>query len=126
MGVVEPRAGRTGGNVKDLPDLVQAQPEVVMEHEDRPLLGRQPPEPALDLVSIREQGELIRSCRSIDRQGPNGGDPGALAARLGVAGVDERPLEPGIEGPLEGRVGDPSIGRTRMDEIQARLLRASV
>ncbi len=97
VGVVKPRAGRPGRDVEHLADLVQAKSEVVVKHENRPLLGREPPEPSLDLIVIRERSELIRSSRPVHRQGPNGGDPGALAARLAVAGVDERPLEPGIE-----------------------------
>ena len=69
----------------------------MVKHENCPLLGRQPPEPTLDLVSIEERGQLIRSRRSVDRQDADVGAPGALAARLGVAGVDEHPLEPGVE-----------------------------
>ena len=88
---------RAGGNVEDCTDLVRIEAQVVMQHEDRPLLRREPAVPALDLVPIRERGECIRHRRSVDWQHSDGGDPGALAVRLGVAGVDERPLEPGVE-----------------------------
>ncbi len=97
VGVVEPRASGAGGDVEHLADLVRIEAQVVVEHEDRPLLGRQPPEPALDLVAIGERGEVIRRRRSVDRQDPNGRDPGALAARLRIADVDEHSLEPGVE-----------------------------
>ena len=69
----------------------------MVEHENCPLAGGQSPEPALDLVSIDERGEVVRGGQSVDRQDPDARDPGALAARLGVAGVDERSVEPGVE-----------------------------
>src|SRR5919109_1495934 len=94
---MEPRPSGPGGDVEHLADLVQIEAQVVMQDEDRPLLRWEPPEPALDLVTIDERGELVRAGRSVDRQGSDVRGPGALAARLGVAGVDERPLEPGVE-----------------------------
>src|SRR3954451_13519727 len=95
--MVEPRTDGPGGDGEHRADLTRIEAQVVMEHEDRPLLRRQSPEPPLDLVSIDERSETFRSCRSIDRQDLDGREPDALAARLRVAGVAERALEPGVE-----------------------------
>ena len=68
-----------------------------MEHEDRPLVGRQPAEPAFEQVPVGHAEELVRRRRSVDRQHPEVRGPSTLARRLGDADVDEEALEPRIE-----------------------------
>ena len=68
-----------------------------MEHEDRPLVGRQPAEPAFEQVPIGDREQLIGSGRSVDRQDPKVRGSATLARRLGDADVDEEALEPRIE-----------------------------
>ena len=94
---MKPRTRRSGGDVKDLPDLVQAQPEVVVKHKNCPLFWRETPEPTLDLIAIDERCDVIRGSRSVDREHSDARDPGAPSACLCVAGVDEHSVEPGIE-----------------------------
>ena len=49
---MESGAGRARRDAERLGDLGRAVAHVVMEHEDRPLVGRQPAEAALELVPI--------------------------------------------------------------------------
>ena len=71
--------------------------EVVVEHEDRPLFGRQPAEPAFQQVPVGHGEQLIGSGRSVDRQDPKVRGSATLARRMGDADVDEEALEPRIE-----------------------------
>ena len=54
MGVVQSGSGRADRDAEGVGDLRWREPEVVVEHEDRPLLGRQQAEAAIDLVPIGE------------------------------------------------------------------------
>src|SRR5262249_31318897 len=86
---------------------------------------------ALDLITVDEAADGIRVGRSVGRQDPDRREPGALAARLGVAGVDERPLEPGVEPARIAEAGQlapgdhqrllhPLLGYVRVAEDAAR------
>jgi len=68
-----------------------------MEDEDRPLLGREPAEPAIEQIAVSDAEELVRGGRPVDRQGPEVGGPAALPRRLSDADVDEEPLQPRVE-----------------------------
>ena len=68
-----------------------------MEHEDRPLFGRQPAEPAFEQVPVGNGEQVVGGRRSVDWQHPKVGGAAALARRLGDADVDEEALEPRIE-----------------------------
>ena len=68
-----------------------------MEHEDRPLVGRQPAEPTFEQVPVGDGEQFVGCGRSIDRQHPKVRGPATLARRLGDADVDEEALEPRIE-----------------------------
>ena len=68
-----------------------------MEHEDRPLIGRQPAEPAFELVPVGDGEQVVGCRRSVDRQHPQVRRPATLARRLGDADVDEEAVEPRIE-----------------------------
>ena len=58
-GVVESRSGRARGDAEQLGDLHERQPEVVMQHEDRPLLDREMPEGPLELVAIGDRRRVV-------------------------------------------------------------------
>ena len=79
--------------------------EVVVEHEDRPLFGRQPAEPAFEQVPVGDGEQVIGGRRSVDRQDPKVRGAATLARRLGDADVDEEALEPRIEAV---RIAEPS------------------
>ena len=68
-----------------------------MEHEDRPLVGRQPAEPAFEQVPVGDGEQLVGRRRSVDRQHPEVRGSATLARRLADADVDEEALEPRIE-----------------------------
>jgi hypothetical protein len=67
-----------------------------MEDHDRPLLGLQAPEAALELIAIRQSVRAVVG-RRLGPDDPNLGRPAALVPALIGAGVDEEPTEPGIE-----------------------------
>jgi hypothetical protein len=97
MGVVESGAGCARRDTERLGDLRRSIARVVVEHEDRPLLGRQPSEPAFELVTIGDGEKVIGSCRTVDRQDPQVGDPAALTRRVGQAAVDDETVQPRVE-----------------------------
>jgi hypothetical protein len=97
MGVVESRTGSTRWDAEGLGDLSRRVPEVVMHGEDGSLLGRQPLEPAFELVPIGHAEQFVARSRSVDREHAKDCCPVTLARRLGDADVDEQTLEPGVE-----------------------------
>ena len=69
-----------------------------MEHEDGPLFGRQPAEPAFEQVPVGDVEEVVGRGRSVRPAATRRfADPAALARRLGDADVDEEALEPRVE-----------------------------
>ena len=68
-----------------------------MEHEDRPLIGRESAEPAFEQVPVGDREELVGRGRSVDREHPEVGCSATLTRRLGDADVDEEAGQPGIE-----------------------------
>ena len=72
-------------------------PLVVMEHEERPLIGRQPPEPAFELVPVGKSEHVVGSRRSFDRENPQVRRPPTLARRVVDAFMDDEAMEPRIE-----------------------------
>ena len=109
-GVVESRAGGTRGNVENLGDLDEGQPEVVVQDEDRPLFDRELPERAFQLVAIGEGGAAIRCRWPSHRQHPDVGSPVTGPLRFVVAGVDEDPLDPRLEAIRVPKLRDPAPG----------------
>ena len=105
MGVEQTRAGRAGRAAKGLGDLGRRVPEEVVEHEDRPLIGREPAEPAFEQVPIDHGNELVRRRRSVDRQDPEVLGAATLSRRLRDADMDQEAGQPGIE-PV--RIAEPS------------------
>ena len=80
------------------------------EHEDGALIGRKPSKATFDAVAIVEGQRLVGACRSFDRQDADVRDPGARAAGLRVARVDEQALEPGVEAVRIAEAGQLSPG----------------
>ena len=97
MGVMESGTRSASRDAEGLGDLRRRVSEVVVQHEDRPLFGRQPAEPTLEQVPIGHREELIGSGRSVDRQDPKVRGPMSLAHSLGDTDIDEEALEPRIE-----------------------------
>ncbi len=86
------------GMIEDYRRLGIGQPEVVVDDEHGALLGGQATEPALQLVAhggqvlgVAVAGHLGRG--HVDLHDPALPDPPGLA----IAGVDEQPIEPGVE-----------------------------
>ena len=97
MGVVESGAGRARRDAEGLGNLGRGVAQEVMQDEDRPLVGRQPTEPALELIPIGDREQVIGCGRSVDRQHPQVHGSATLARRLTDAHVDEQPAKPRIE-----------------------------
>ncbi len=66
MGVMEAGTNRPRGEAEHLGDLGRLVANEVAEHQDRPLVRLEPPEAAIELVSIRDSQELVRRGRIVD------------------------------------------------------------
>jgi len=109
-GVMESRAGCARGDVEDLGDLYERQPEVVVQDEDRPLLDRELPERAFQLVAIGKGGAAIRCRWPGHRQDPDVGSPVTGPLRFVVAGMDEDPMDPRLEAIRIPKLRKPAPG----------------
>ena len=76
-----------------------------MEHEERPLIGRQPPEPAFELVPVGQREHVVGSRRSFDREDPQVCRPPPLPRGVVDAFMDDEAMEPRIE-PV--RIAEPA------------------
>jgi hypothetical protein len=97
MGVMETRASRTRRDAEDLGDLGRGVALVVVEHEQCPLFGREPPEPAFELVPVGDREQVIGRGRSVDRQHSQVRGSAPLARRLVDAFTDDDTVDPRVE-----------------------------
>ena len=81
-----------------------------MQDEDRPLIDREPAERPLQLVAVGDGGAAVRGRWPIHGQDPDVGRPLASPLRFVVAGVDEDPMDPGLEALGLPQVRDPAPG----------------
>ena len=112
-GVVQARSGRPRGDLQHLGDLHERQPEVVVQDEDRPLVDREPAERPLQFVAVGDGVASIRGRWPVDGQDADVGDPMACPLRFVVAGVDEDPMDPGLEAVRLPQCGIRRQARTR-------------
>ena len=68
-----------------------------MEDQDGPLLRRESPEAAVELVAIVDRQELVGGRRFVRLEQDDIGREPPSTPGLGVAGVDEDPMEPRLE-----------------------------
>ena len=81
-----------------------------MQDEDRPLVDRQAPEGALQLVAVGDDGRFVRGGRPVNGQDSDVGRPLTSPLRFVVAGMDEDPVEPGLEAVRFTQVRKPAPG----------------
>ena len=91
-GVVQSRSGRARGDLQQLGDLHERQPEVVVQDEDRPLVDREPAERPLQFVAVGDGGGAVRG-RSARRwagpgRWPSIGEPAAIRRSRRGRGCD--------------------------------------
>jgi hypothetical protein len=80
------------------------------EDEDRSLIGWEPPEATVDAVAVVDRPRLVQASRPVDREKTDVRVPITRPTRLGIAGVDEEALEPGVEAVRIAEVGQLSPG----------------
>ena len=97
VGVMKSGADRARGLTEDLGHLDERVARVVVQHEDRSFVGRQPAEATLQLVSITDSEQVVGCGRSIDRQHPQVHGAATLARRLGDADIGDDPVHPRVE-----------------------------
>lgn len=97
MGVMESRTGGPVGDAEELGDLRRGVAHEVMQNKDRPLLWRQAPEPAFQLIPKPDAKELVGRGWPVERQDTQVGRPTTFARRVLETHVHEESLEPGIE-----------------------------
>ena len=114
---------------------------MVVQDEDRPLLRRHSPERAVERVARRDAEGRIRCLRPVDRQHADVRGPAPRPPRFGVAGVDEDPVDPGVEaidlaqlrklppgrdeGLLDGILGPPDVAQDPMRDDEEPIGRAT-
>src|SRR5205085_9979396 len=95
-GVVHAGLDRSERYGEVLRDLRHRHAEVVMEDENRSLLRGQPLEPTLQLVAI-VNGEVVIGPVACQLEVDHVQRWRTTFARFRVAGVDQEPMEPGLE-----------------------------
>ena len=68
------------------------------QDEHRPVLDGKFEEGPLQLVAISELGEVVARLHPVDREGRQLGRAPARSPGVVIAGVDEQPVQPGVEG----------------------------
>lgn len=95
-GVMEAGLRRPGGNLESVGHLVHREAVVEAQDQDAALRVGQPAEAALELVPIGQLGRAIELAR-FGRDDRDLRAPLAPTSADVVAGVDEQPVEPGVE-----------------------------
>lgn len=85
------------GNAQGGRDLRERIPQVVVQDHDRPLLRSEPSKGLVKLVPSDDTTGHIGTAGRIGWDDPDARRPAALTASLGIAGVDDQAVEPGVE-----------------------------
>ncbi len=119
MCVVESRSDGAVRDPEDLRDLGRLVARVVAQHQQRPLLGRQSPEGAVELVALGDPEVLIPPDGDVNRQLDEAGHVPSHPLRVGDAGMNDEPVEPGIEaiGIPQGREISPGRHERLLDRV---------
>ena len=90
---MEPGLDRPDGESQGIGRVHQGQADVVVEHDERPLVRRQMQERPVQLVAIRDRADVVRR-GSCSRQSTCACP---VTARLAIARVDEQAAKPDLE-----------------------------
>jgi hypothetical protein len=85
------------GDTKANRHFGQPKPEVVVEDQDGALLDGETPKGALELVPLLNVQVLVRPVHGLGGKEPDAVRPAPATPGLGVAGVGQDPVEPGLE-----------------------------
>ena len=88
--------------------------KVVAQHDDGPMIDRQPSERALQFIAVRDRGAAVGLGCLVEGKDPEVGRPTPVLLRLRVARTDEDSVRP----PLEAR-GSRSCGRSSQIDSSA-------
>jgi hypothetical protein len=97
MGIEEARASRARSDAEGLGDLCGLQPDVVTKHEERALIRRQAPEAALQSIPVCDGDLVVGDLQTVERELAHRDREAPRPGRLGVARVDQCPVEPDPE-----------------------------
>ncbi len=95
--MVESRSDGSRRLAEHFGDLGGFVSDVVAKDEDRALLGDEPSEGTIQLVTIGDGEVVIGRPRRVDREHPNVGEPAPLTTGVGDADVRENAMDPGVE-----------------------------
>ena len=96
-GSAEAGLRRADRDAEGLGDGRNGHPDVVVEDQDGPLIGAQPPEAAFQLVAVGHQAREIADRRRAHRREFDFDRPSTLPPGNVKAGVDDQTMEPGVE-----------------------------
>jgi hypothetical protein len=85
------------GDTKANRHFGQPKPEVVVEDQDGALLDGETPKGALELVPVLNVQVLVRPAHGLGGKEQDALRPAPATPGLGVAGIGEDPVEPGLE-----------------------------
>jgi hypothetical protein len=88
---------RPDGDVEGLGDPIERHVEVVVQDHHRAMIKGQAAKAALELIAIDDRALVALHGRLVRRHQPEVGRPATLLPTLGIAGVHEEPVRPGIE-----------------------------
>jgi hypothetical protein len=103
--------------------LGQREPEIVVEDHNGALLNGEPSESALELVPVLDSGVVVGAVFSLDGQEANLSRPTPALPGLGIAGIDENSVEPGLEalGIPQGAKFAPGGQQRRLDGVVSKV-----
>jgi hypothetical protein len=100
-------------------DLWLTPAQVVVEHDDRPLVGRKTPEAAIEAIPIGDRGHRVRWSGDLDREHPDLGGPAPASIGLDVARPHEDAGQPRLEpiGVTQGWEVAPSVDESHLHGV---------
>lgn len=96
-GVMKSGSNGPGGNAKRVGDLLEGHVQVVVEHDDRAMVDREPTESPLELIAIDDRSGAVGHGAMGIREERQVRRPPPLSAGLDVAGPNDEPVRPGLE-----------------------------
>jgi hypothetical protein len=97
MSVMKPRMDRADGYVEDFRDLTRVTTLEMAKSQQRPLIGWQAAEAALETVALGDLHEIVRRARHVYRKDAKVEHAATLAFGLNDACSDHQPVQPGVE-----------------------------
>ena len=120
---MEARANGSHGDLEDVGDLVVRSIGEELQRDDDTVVDRQAPEPAIELVAIRDRAGGIAGELGSASLAAGHHDPPPATCRLGVRRPNDDAVRPGIEALRVPKAGQllPHVDEGLLDSVLGRL-----